>query len=94
MKKIFDPNFTKNKYFDQCFNGKVISNSYDRNTHFNIVRLSDYKKVYLEDLKIIVLIKNGDSLSKQKDKTYFTVFKKDNSQIIYDMYNKNLRVIK
>lgn len=63
-------------------------------THFNIVRSSDGNKIYLEDLKIISLIKIGDSIVKNKDVTYFTVYKKDNTRVIYDMYNKNLKIIK
>ncbi|SIS33981.1 hypothetical protein SAMN05421639_102808 [Chryseobacterium shigense] len=94
MKKIFDPNLSKYKYFDQYCNGQVISNSYDLTTHFNIVKASDGNKIYLEDLKIISLIKIGDSIVKDKDVTYFTVYKKDNTKVIYDMYNKNLKIIK
>lgn len=61
-------------------------------THFNIVRSSDGNKIYLEDLKIISLIKIGDSIVKNKDVTYFTVYKKNNTKVIYDMYNKNLKI--
>lgn len=94
IKKIFDPSLSKYKYFDQYCNGKVISNSYDLMTHFNILKSSDGNKIYLEDLKIISLIKIGDSIVKNKDVTYFTVYKKDNTRVIYDMYNKNLKIIK
>lgn len=94
IKKIFDPNLSKYKYFNQQCNGQVISNSYDLMTHFNIVKSSDGNKVYLEDLKIISLIKIGDSIVKNKDITYFTVYKKNNTKVIYNMYNKNLKIIK
>lgn len=91
IKKIFDPNLSKYKYFDQYCNGKVISNKYDLTTHFNIVQTSDGNKIYLEDLKIITLIKPGDSLVKNKDVTYFTVYRKDKCKIIYDMYNQEIK---
>lgn len=88
IKKVFDPDLSKYKYFDQHCNGKVISNAYDLMTHFNIVRLSDGNNIYLEDLKIISLIKIGDSIVKNKDVTYFTIYKKDKSKVIYDVENK------
>ncbi|SMO96522.1 hypothetical protein SAMN06265171_1172 [Chryseobacterium rhizoplanae] len=94
LKKIFDPNLSKYKYFDQYCNGRVISNSYDLMTHFNVVKSSDGNKIYLEDLKIISLIKIGDSIIKNKNATYLTVYKKNNTKVIYDMYNKKLKVVK
>lgn len=94
IKKIFDPNLSKYKYFDQHCNEHVISNSYDLVTHFNVVRTSDGNKIYLEDSKIISLIKIGDSIVKNKDVTYFTVYKKDKTKIIYDLYDKSLTIIK
>ena len=94
IKKISDPDLPKYKYFNQQCNGRVISNSYDLMTHFNIVKSSDGNKIYLEDLKIISLIKIGDSIVKNKDVTYFTVYKKGDIKVIYDMYNKNLKVVK
>lgn len=94
IKKMLDPNLSKYKYFDQHCNGKVISNIYDLTTHFNIVKSSDGNKIYLEDLNIISLIKPGDSLVKNKDVTYFTVYKKDKSKIVYDMYNKQIKILK
>ncbi|CAI8937435.1 hypothetical protein [Chryseobacterium sp. IT-36CA2] len=94
IKKICDPDLSKYKYFNQYCNGRVISNSYDLMTHFNIVKSSDGNKIYLEDLKIISLIKIGDSIVKNKDVTYFTIYKKDDTKVIYDMYNKNLKVVR
>lgn len=94
IKKVFDPNLSKYKYFNQHCNGRVISNSYDLMTHFNIVKSSDGNKMYLDDLKIIGLIKIGDSIIKNKDVTYFTVYKKDKTKIIYDMYSKELKAVK
>ncbi|RXM41222.1 hypothetical protein BOQ62_01405 [Chryseobacterium sp. CH21] len=73
---------------------KRVSLQYDLITHFNIVKFSDGNTIYLEDEKIISLIKIGDSIVKNKDVTYFTVYKKDTTKVIYDMYNKNLEVIK
>jgi len=62
--------------------------------HFNIVKSSDGNKIYLEDLKIISLIEPGDSLVKNKNVTYFIVYKKDRSKIVYDMYNKEIKILK
>jgi len=94
IKKMLDPNLSKYKYFDQYGNGKVISNAYDLTIHFNVVKSSDGNEIYLEDLKIISLIKPGDYLVKNKDVTYFTVYKKDGSKIVYDMYNKEIKISK
>lgn len=94
IKKMLDPNLSKYKYFDQYGNGKVISNTYDLTIHFNVVKSSDGNEIYLEDLKIISLIKPGDYLVKNKDVTYFTVYKKDGSKIVYDMYNKEIKISK
>lgn len=88
-----DKNYYKYKYLDQHFQGRVISNKYDENSHFQKIKIIDSNDLFLEDLKIIVLIKEGDSLVKQKNTTYFIVYKKD-SRIIYDMHNKNLRIVK
>ncbi|KPH11386.1 hypothetical protein [Chryseobacterium sp. ERMR1:04] len=76
IRKAFDPNLSRYKYFDQYCNGIVVSNSYDETSHFNIVKSSDSNKIHLEDMKIITLIKVGDSIVKNKDATYFTVYKK------------------
>lgn len=94
VKKIIDPDLSKHKYFDEFCKGKVISNKYDFTSHFNIVKLSDGNKIYVEDLKIITLINPGDSLVKNKNLTYFTVYKKDDSKIIYDMYSKKIKILK
>lgn len=94
IKKLFDPNFSKYKYFDQHCNGRVVSNKYDFTTHFNIIESSDGNKLYLENLKIITLISVGDSIVKNKNVTYFIVYKKDNNRIIYDMYNKEIKILK
>ncbi|MCG2793192.1 MAG: hypothetical protein L6262_06585 [Weeksellaceae bacterium] len=89
-----DKDYYKKQYYNQYGQGKVVSNTYNSSCHCNTVKLSDYNTLNLDELKIIILIKKGDSLVKQKNTTYFTVYKRDNSRIIYDMYNKNLKVIK
>lgn len=94
VKQVFDPNFDKYKYFDQHFNGKVIYHSYDQMSHTNLVKTSDYKKIYLDDLDIISLVDIGDSIVKNKNVTSFILYKKDHRKIIYDMYDKKIRILK
>ncbi|WP_027385135.1 hypothetical protein [Chryseobacterium gregarium] len=94
VRQLLDPNYPKYKYFNQHCNGIVISNFYDKTTHFNIIRSSDDNKIYLEDLKIISLINLGDSIVKNKNVTFFTVYKKDKRKVIYDMYNKQIKILK
>ncbi len=90
----FDEDYYKEQYYNQFGVGKVISNTYDSSCHCNIITLSDSNTLNLNEIQIITLVKKGDSLVKQKNTTYFTVYKKDNSLITYDMFSKNLKVIK
>ena len=66
LKQILDPNFSKYKYFEQHFNGIVVYDKYDYMSHAYLVKTSDYKKIYLDDLNIITLIDTGDSIVKIK----------------------------
>ena len=93
LKQILDPNFSKYKYSEQHFDGKVMSNNYDYMSHCNIVKTSDNKKIYLEDQQITILIDTGDSIVKNKNVTYFILYKKDRRKIFYDMYTKKLKVL-
>jgi len=94
LKQVFDPNSDKYKYFDQHFNGRVIYRSYDQMSHTFLIKSSDYKEIYIDDLDFFTLIKLGDSVVKTKNVTYFILYKKDHHKIVYDMYNKKLRILK
>lgn len=93
LKQILDPNFSKYKYFEQHFNGIVVYDKYDYMSHCHLIKTSDNKKIYLEDLNIIILIDTGDSIVKNKNVTYFMLYKKDHRKIFYDMYHKKLKVL-
>ncbi|GAA5095682.1 hypothetical protein GCM10023210_28720 [Chryseobacterium ginsengisoli] len=94
VKQVFDPNSDKYEYFEQHFNGRVIYRSYDQMSHTYLIKSSDYKKIYIDDLDFFTLIKLGDSIVKKKNVTYLTLYKKDHCKIIYDMYDKKLRILK
>lgn len=94
LRQIFDPNASKYVYFEQHFNGKVIYRSYDSTSHTFVIKTSDYKKIYVDDLKMFGLIEIKDSIVKDKNVTYFTVYKKDGSKIVYNMYNKEIKISK
>lgn len=89
-----DKNYYKYEYFDQHFQGKVISNKYDENSHFQKIEITNSNNLFLEDLKIIVLIKEGDSIIKKRNTTYFDLFKSNGNNYNYDMYTKKLKKIK
>ncbi|MCQ4140894.1 hypothetical protein [Chryseobacterium sp. EO14] len=93
LKQILDPNFSKYKYFEQHFNGLVVYDKYDYMSHCHLIKTSDNKKIYLEDLNIIILIGTGDSIVKNKNVTYFMLYKKDRRKIFYDMYHKKLKFL-
>ncbi len=94
LKQIFDPNFSKYTYFDIHCNGTVVSQSYDQMSHCNLIKLSDNKKIDLADLDIIPLIGVGDSIVKNKNVTYFTIYKKNGQKIVYDMHDEKLVIFK
>ncbi|WP_336733383.1 hypothetical protein [Chryseobacterium sp. VD8] len=93
LKQILDPNFSKYNSFEQHFNGVVVYDKYDYMSHAYLVKTSDYKKFYLDDLNIFTLIDTGDSIVKNKNVTYFILYKKDRRKIFYDMYTKKLKVL-
>ena len=45
-------------------------------SHAYLVKTSDYKKIYLDDLNIFTLIDTGDSIVKNKNVTYLCFTKK------------------
>ncbi len=49
-------------------------------SHCNLIKLSDNKKIDLADLDIIPLIGVGDSIVKNKNVTYFTIYKKEQAE--------------
>jgi len=94
LKQVCDPNSSKYVYLEKHFNGKIIYRSYDKMSHTFLIKTSDYKEIYLDDLNIFGLIKMNDSIVKNKNVTYFTVYKKDKSKIVYDMYSKEIKILK
>ncbi|WP_294199778.1 hypothetical protein [uncultured Chryseobacterium sp.] len=48
----------------------------------------------MADLDIIPLIGVGDSIVKNKNVTYFTIYKKNRQKIVYDMHDEKLVIFK
>lgn len=87
-------NYNKKKFYDQYGEGRVVSNTYNSSCHCHKVKLSNSHNLNLDDIRIISLIKENDSLAKKKNTTFFTVYKGNGHRILYDMYNKKIEFVK
>ncbi|PWN57542.1 hypothetical protein [Chryseobacterium viscerum] len=91
---ITDKNYNKQQFYNQYGEGRVVLNDYNSSCHCHTIKLSDSQSLNLDDIRIISMIKKNDWIVKKKNNTFFIVYKADQSRIFYDMYNKNLKIIK